>query len=251
MDNTKSTIQEKILQFTELYGKLLKDVDGIYEMSEEDKNIFNKLYEDILTQLLYSPGTLLYFKNPSEQKIAQTVINILYTNLDTDEIFDEITGGGYGGLLVNMVSDYIDRAKLLKPTFISINPQRTEFKYYFEEAMKAWLYGVDSASLILCASIIEDILKSELEKIDIDLAYNLKKRDNQIVGVRSVGLSKLIKNALDKKVFSFEDYKKAEQVIKLRNDVVHELKSSTYKESYNAIINTKTLVENLLSKQSF
>jgi hypothetical protein len=40
----------------------------------------------------------------------------MWETIDSDQIFKEITGGGYSGLLVNIIGDYTDRVKMLKPT---------------------------------------------------------------------------------------------------------------------------------------
>ena len=241
------TIQERILDFANLFGRILTTSNKI---SDEDKSLFEEIYQEIITELLYTPGMLLYYENTEDQKNAQALINYIYETLETNEMFDEITNGGYSGLLVNIISDYLKRAKLLKPAFISINPKNYEFKKYFVEAMRAWLYGADNAALILCASIIEDILKSELERIDINLAYRLKKKKDEIVEVRSVGLIKLIKNALDKNILDLNHYEKAIKIAELRHDAVHELKYPKYNEIYDSITNTKTIIENLLTRES-
>lgn len=248
MVNVKNSMQQKIINFADLYLKYLKDATGKEKMTVDDKTSLEELYEDILSDLLQSPGTLIYFENNAEKELAQLVVDLLYNNLNTDEMFEKLTGGGYKGLLVNIVADYIDRAKIIKPTFISINPENKEFKYYFEEAMRAWLYGADTASLILCASLLEDLLKSKLEKIDIDLAYKLKKRNGEIIGVKSVELKILINNALREGILDNEHHEKAHQIRNLRNDAVHELKSRNYHEVYKAIINTKIITEKIMSK---
>ena len=253
MGKKENTLQNKILKLAKIYVDLSKKSDSSqkFSFSDEDIDKFNKIYEEILSNLLNKPGMLLFFEDPNDQKIAKIVIDIIYENIDSDEIFDEMTGGGFSGLLVNILSDYIDRAKLLKPTFISLNPENEEFKRYFEEAMHAWLSGADRAALILCASIIEDILKNKLDKIDIDLAYDLIIQDGQIKGIKSIGLKKLIQNALNENIFSFEDYKKALNIVRLRNEIVHELKDVNFKETYNAIIDTKNLVEKLFSQKIY
>lgn len=197
---------------------------------------------------MWSPGTLIYFPDETERKAAQAMINMSWRTMKTDEIFDEMTSGGYSGLLVNIIGDYIDRAKMLRPTLISIDPQNTEFKEYFEEAMKAWLYVLNSSALILCCSIIEDILKTELYNIVPDLALDLEKDNKRLTEVRNKKMEILIDNAFKHEIISKAEKAKAHEISILRNDAIHSLEKISEKQTYKAILDTKELIEKILVK---
>src|SRR2546425_9172091 len=117
----------RVLRLLEICRDKFDFESNIFNMTDAEEKEFNSLWKSIVEGLMWSPGTLIYIPNEAERKAAKVFIDVIWKNEDTDDIFDEITGGGYSGLLVNIIGDYIDRAKILKPTFISINPENTEF----------------------------------------------------------------------------------------------------------------------------
>lgn len=227
MMNDNSPLAVKILELINIIRKSFDPERNALSSSEELGSQFSSLYESILNDLLWSPGILIYLKDPSELKAAQATIDLIWKMKDSEQILAEITGGGYSGLLVSIIGDYADRFKMLKPTFVSIRPDNTDFNVYFNEAMKAWLFGLDNASLILCFSILEAIFKQKLPK---------KK-------AKSHTLETLIDNAK----LNPEEKEIAHSIRKLRNDAVHGVRQASYKETYEALLNTKKLVEKLLS----
>src|SRR6266487_5813144 len=74
---------------------------NIFNMTDAEEKEFNSLWKSIVEGLMWSPGTLIYIPNEAERKAAKVFIDVIWKNEDTDDIFDEITGGGYSGLLVN------------------------------------------------------------------------------------------------------------------------------------------------------
>ena len=229
------SLQQRILKLVDIFRNLINPENLDFNVPENMKEEFENLWESIEEDLMWYPGTLIYLKDKSELKTAQVVIDAIWSGLDRDEIFDEMTGGGYAGLLVDIIGDYADRVKMLKPTFISINPKKSDFQIYFQEAMRAWLFGLNNSSLILCCSIIENTLTEELHKINIDL-------------VKTCPLEKLIDNAAKERLITFEEKNTAHEIRKLRNNSIHELHSISSKQTYDALINTKNLVEKLLSE---
>ena len=91
----------------------------------------------IVEELLWSPGKTIYLADESERKAAQVLTELIWRIQEPDELFDEMIGGTHTSLLVAVMQDYVERAKGLKPVFISINPSNTEFFSCYEEAMKA------------------------------------------------------------------------------------------------------------------
>ena len=128
------SLQERILKLVEIFRKSIDPKNLDFKVPENMKQEFENLWESIVEELVWYPGTLIYLKNKSELKVAQTIIDIIWSRLDKDEIFDEMMSGGYAGLLIDIIGDYADRVKMLKPTFISINPKNSDFQIYFQEA---------------------------------------------------------------------------------------------------------------------
>ena len=205
-----------------------------------------ELLMSIRRELVFSPGTLIFFKDPSELKAAEFVMDFIWDTMDSEEIWKEI-----GYLFVDLEEDYVDRAKKLKPILISINPQNTEFQTYFDEAMKAWLFGLNNSAIILCFAILEDILVSELRDIDPDLALELKRVDGKEKGVKNKKLAILIKNAFERNLVDDREYAILDELRTIRNNCIHHLIPVEEQKTYEVIIRTKEIVEKILSKYDF
>jgi hypothetical protein len=240
--NDSLLLPDRILRLLQIFRDGYNFENKSFNLNEDQKIEFNSLWKSIVEDLMWSPGTLIHIEDETERKAAQIIIDLIWKTKDVDEIFDEMTSGGYSGLLVNIIGDYIDRAKMLKPTLISINTQEIEFNRYFEEAMKAWLHGLNSSSLILCGSIIEDIIKTQLYNIDPNLALDVERK-----GKRNKKLFKLIDTAFSHHIIDNEGKETAHRIRILRNDAVHKLKTVSEKQTYRAILDTKELIEKILT----
>ncbi len=240
------TLQEKILSIVPIFIQLLRDEAS--DSSEIDSEQFNELFESILEYLVWEPGTLLYFEDPDDIPRAKFVTELIWKNADNERIFEEMTEGGYSGLLVNMVGDYLDRAKMLKPTFTSIYPEHSEFHVYYREAMRCWLFGMSNAAVILSNSLIELILYDRLSEISQELVVNLDYRNGNPC-VSKHKLKELIDNAKNEDLISYEETQAAHEIRKLRNRAVHEQRVISDKESFKVIEDTKIIAEKLGSIQ--
>ena len=232
--NDNSPLASKILELINIFRKSFNSEKGTLEIPMELKSKFSSLHESILNDLVWSPGTPIYLNDPSELKAFQTAIDVIWENVDSKLLFEEMTSGGYSGLLVSIIGDYTDRVKMLKPTFVSINPKDTDFYIYFNEAMKAWLFGLNNASLILCCSILETTLKQNLNKSRVE----------------NHRLETLIDKAAKAKLLNNEEKAIAHDIRKLRNNAIHGLCQVSYNNTFGAIMNTKKLVERLLAPVS-
>lgn len=241
-------VSERVLRLLQIFREKFDFENKVLDMDEDETNEFGSLYESIVEDLMWSPGTLIYIADESERRAAQTLIDMIWKTQDTDEIFEEMTSGGYAGLLVNIVGDYIERAKMLRPTLISIDPHDIEFTRYFEEAMKAWLYGLNTSSLILCCSVVEEMIRTQLYSIDPNLALDLEKRGRNVTGVRNKKLKTLIDTAYSHNIIDNGEKAIAHSIRKLRNSAVHNLRKVSDKETYQAILDTKKLVEKILTR---
>jgi len=237
---------------------LVKSIKGLVDLHKEYKSkattadSFLKYSEnvseyakEIVEHLMWHPGTLVYFEDLDLMNDAKEVIVELYRNMSSNELWHETFSGGYSGLLVNIIGDYIDRVKEIKPTFISIEPDN-QTRTYFQEAMNAWSFGLNSAPLILSCSILEAILKQILLKKDSKLVYDFGK-GKSFKDIKEKDLEALIENAKLKKILDNSEAKKAHKIRKYRNDAVHKLKQFSSEETYKTIIATKELIEKLLA----
>ena len=206
------------------------------------------MWRSIEWDLLGSPGQLIYIQDESEMKAVQTILDIIWKSTYSEALFDEMTGGKYTDFMVHMVEDYIDNAKMLKPTLISVDINKTDFKVYYNEAMQAWLFGLNNSSLILCCTIIEDILKTKLSDIDINLVIDIEKNGKQVIGWKNRELEKLINIAFDHKIIGLNERKIAHKLRALRNAAIHRLKTLNSSEVYKAILDTKEIIEKIFSQ---
>jgi hypothetical protein len=241
-----SSLEQRILDLLHLYIKLLEsDTQGIV-LAESDKNKFDELWRSIVEDLMWEPGKLIYVKNHSKTQAYKTMIDIIWKTHDSDEIFDELSSGGYSGLMVDIVSNYIDKAKVVKPIFVSVDPEISDFYVYFAEAMKSYFYGLNNSAIILSCSILEKLLKMKLSEIDDKLVYQLKTKDGKKPFILEFSLKKLINNAAKEKLITYEDRETAQNIRELRNDIVHKLTEVTNEQTFQTIIDTKDLIESLL-----
>jgi hypothetical protein len=241
--NTKS-LADNVSKLSSLFTDIFTEGQALMLSTSKMEEALN-LHHQIVEQLIWTPGALIYIEDKKTLQRSKAVMNFVWDSLDPDEIFSDVTAGEYSGLLVNVIGDYIDRAKMLKPTFISINPSHTEFQVYFEEAMKAWLFGLSNSALILCCTIFELLLKEKLSQKDSALVYK-SLNGNENKGIQQFSLDKLIKNAYGAKLLDKEDKIIATNLRKLRNNSVHKLESISDKQVYDVLIQTKELIEKLL-----
>lgn len=233
IDVSSEPIIQTIKRLTDLHKKYKMEnitANPFIEYSKEAKGL---AYE-IIESLICEPGKLLFFEDSTLINDAKDAVKDIWESIPSEDLWNEISSGGYKGLLVNIICDYIDRAKSLKPVFIAINPSN-QIKIFFREAMGAWLHGLDTASLILCCSIIEEMLEDiypKLSKIEKDKKGKLEALIDKATG----------------KIFDKAEAKKAHKIRTLRNNAVHKLKKSSKKDTYEAIFNTVSLIEKIYEK---
>lgn len=234
IDISSEPIIQAIKRLVDLHKKYKAEnvtANSFVEYSEEAEGL---AYE-IVERLIWEPGKLLYFEDTALINDARKAVKDLWDSLPSNELWQEISSGGYKGILVNIISDYIDRAKLLKPVFISIEPTN-QIKKYFREAMGAWLFGLNTAALILCCSIIEEMLETMYPKLT--KTEKEKKGKLEALIIKAKG-----------KIFNDIEAETAHIIRLLRNDAVHELKMPSKEDTYEAILNTALLIEKILKAQ--
>lgn len=200
------------------------------------------LRQAITMHLIRYPGTLVHFEDKQLTGEAIRAVNQLWASVQDRDIWDEIRYGDLGG---DIQVTYSLRAKRLRPTFISVTP-RQEVVSHYEQAMSAWLHGLDCAALILCCLIIEDLVKDKLFKKDPRLVYeSTRDRGLNPLG-REKDLAKLLRTARHESLLTQQGYRNAERIRRLRNGAVHRLKQIGEDQGFDAILDTKSLIEQLL-----
>ena len=199
--------------------KGLVDLHKEYKLKTSTPDSFLKYSDEvseyaqgIAEHLMWHPGTLVHFEDTELMNEAKNAIEELWKSLNYDKLSDEMFSGGFSGLMVNIVGDYIERVKMIKPTFITVKPNN-EIRTYFQQAMTAWSHGLNTASLILSCSILEAILKQVLLRKDPKLVYDTGK-GKSFKELKEKDLEVLIENARLKNIL---DDREAIKAVKIRN----------------------------------
>ena len=188
------------------------------------------LGREIIDAMISRPGSLVCFRNYHEMREAEKAIEILWEYWDFDQVVSELQFGGFGGLLGCLGDIYAARACLLRPTFTLLHP-KSEVRTYLSEAMRAWAHGLDVASVILCWSVIENLLRVKLTEANCELSSNRQK---------------WIATARERDWLDPETSTSANRIRKLRNALIHKPKKVSPRLVRDAIIETKEVVERLL-----
>lgn len=194
---------------------------------------------------MWNPGTLIYFEDSHLMEEAKNIITELWETIDYDDLSDEMFSGGFSGFMVNIICEYIERAKKIKPIFITVEPT-DEIRTFFQEAMNAWCFGLYTAALILSCSILESILKQQLLRKDPKFVYDID-NGKGFQNIKEKDLRTLIDNAKQAGLLDDIEIKKAQKIRESRNASVHKLRQYSSEETYDAIIATKELIEKLLT----
>ena len=250
---TAMSINELIVQLLELKAQPASAYTDVESMTESLSSQ-QRLEAQILDHILRHPGKFICIPEARKRTAAQEVVETLWKEEvdDNDEFYRLIHYGvPYGGNSpgrCDSISDglgttYHLRVRQLKPTFVS-NNLPADVRCCFEQAMEAWVRGLDSAALILCWSVLESLMKERLLNIDTDLVYQSAAPGSRCRKLRP--WPEIIKSAKNLGILNAEGAAAADDICKTRNNAVHELKDVTEDQSFRAITNTRWLLEFLV-----
>jgi hypothetical protein len=240
MESLNDTIDE--------IGRLLAPLilRQIESLSSEDSERLNGLIHEVQMSLLDKPGALIFEPNVERHEWNKIIIELVAKLMDEDQFLDEAIGGDLSCRLLDFADCYSERARMLRPAFVSVEPDTPEFKTYYAEAMSAWLYGLDTAALLICVSLLEDLLETVMAKIDAEFAYEFF-GGSQPIGVRKNKLEYLIDKALNLGIVNADHQSALHRLRKLRNRALHQLRPLSADESLSAIQTTRGITEHLLN----
>ncbi len=204
--------------------------------------------------LLKNPGTLIYSPDELESIFLPNLITQIWEEISN---IQEENGDEYCDLLghilsTNIIEDSIERAQKYPPQFILVNPEILDFNRYFEQAFKAYIYGLNGASCIIACSFLEMALKekmNEFELVPADLRWEVNdKGERKPIGV-CFNFSNIINKAYEEKIIDKNDRNTLHRIRKLRNDVIHENKEITSEKSLETIMQMKTVFEHLFKDE--
>ena len=237
-------LENKFKRYLELFIKIVDDViEGDKKLSEDESNEFNDICKNLIEYLITNPGWLIFVEDKEKIKAYRFGAEKLFELYTSEELYEEIMGEGFGGLMFDELDNYVYRAKKLSPTFISVRPDNKEFYSYYDEAMRCWLYGLNNSSIIITASLLENLLKDEINNLsqeEIQNVLKIFKSDDKYKGVE-------VNFAEIKCINAKSSNKSAHKLRKKRNKIVHTGISIDSDEALKLIINTKESFEELLN----
>jgi hypothetical protein len=246
------TISEKM-------SDLLKGLDELgYGEEYNQADNFDKFIElmtlrkEIFGEFVWNPGRVIKADNSEHAEHIRSMLSKFWLSLAEEEkIFDEMLSGGFDGILANIIGEYVERLKMVKPMVVCISPGDYHFDSFYSEAINAWLSGAGRAAVGLCGSILEEVLFTELSKIDREIALTFNVKGNSIASIQSLTLDKLITLAKKKGLISNQDADIAHSIRLLRNDILHEMKGTDDQETLEALDNTRKVIEAVLSGSNY
>jgi hypothetical protein len=223
---------------------LVQLIKGAIDLVKKGQSIdisqeYMEYAQQITEKLLLNPGKLIYFEDHELMREAETALNTIWSHIDEDESFRLL----HSAYMVSTTMDYIKRAIKLKPTLLSVKPDNL-ISVSFQSAIECWLFGLDSASLILCFSIIESLLKQKYPT----LLYKSDKvlKSFKVIRENERTIEEFIDYIASKDFIDNSIRQMIHDIRKLRNRATHKLKPITSDEAYTAIMNTKKIIEQLL-----
>jgi len=196
-----------------------------------------------------NPGGLIFIENKEKIEACRVAVEKLFELYTPDELYEEILEGGFGGLMFDELDSYAYRAKKLMPIFLSIKPENKKFYTYYNEAMKCWLYGLSNSSIIIIASLLENILKDRLKDFSQkELLYIIEilKADKKNRRVQ-INFENLIDIAEYKGILSNKSKISSHDLRDKRNKIAHNGYNINSDEALDLINNTKTIFEELFN----
>lgn len=223
----------------------LDESDSVKSDNEEEER-FNELVCEIMVSMIEKPGVLLFIKEESKRNHYKAIIDFVWKFVDSEKIYDSLSNENYETLHF-IAEDISKRVVKLKPTVVSTDPKYIEFSSYLNEAISAWLHGLNNASLILCFSVLENIMIDKLCQIKNEYVFELKNPSDP-KGVKSISFGAIIKKAHGEKLISGNQKNTLFRIKKKRNNAVHNMNSISSNESYTIIQETKEIIESILGE---
>lgn len=202
-----------------------------------------KLYDlqaKIIEVLLFSSDKPIFISDRKLKDVYDTLFSHLLNREDSEFLFDRLVSSGK---LVDIIGDYLDRFLNLKP-FLLFSTLPENVNILLSDAIRSYLYSCNRAAVILCGALLEEILTTELEKIDPILVYKSDNGDRP----HQIEMPIIIQNAIDNKLMDKKLKKNAKHINTERNDAVHNCKYSNDAITLKIIEKTKKIMENIYEK---
>lgn len=230
LDNLMTDYLKILLPYT-------KDDQSIPAYVEEK---LHDLQAEIIEILLFSADKPIFVSDKKLKDIFNQIIPYLLNSDDSQFLHERLDRTGKS---VDIVCSFLERFLNLKPFLLfSILPKNINI--LLSDAIHSYLYGCNRAAVILCGALLEEILTTELEKIDRNLVF---KNENGN-GPHQFKMPVIIQNAVDNSLMDKKFKKDAKHVNTERNDAVHNCKLHNDNDTLKIIEKTKRVMENIYER---
>jgi hypothetical protein len=241
-------METKLLRYLELLLKIMESVTNSKKLTALESGEFNNISKNLIEFLIINPGGLIFLEDTKKIKACKLAVEKLFELYTSDELYEEILEGGFGGLLFNELDSYAYRIKNLNPIFFSIKPKNKEFNIYYNEAMRCWLYGLSNSSIIIMASLLENILKEKLKKFSQKELLEILKNIKHIgKNKKQISFKDIIDIAKSKEIISKKSRVSADNLRERRNKIVHKGLDIDSDEALKLLNDTKNIFEKLFN----
>ena len=135
------------------------------------------------------------------------------------------------------IYDLTERLKKIRPTFLSIDYPDSEFKEYYNEALSAWLFGLNTASLIISWSFLEALIKNTVLLRSIQ-AY-------MAIIQMEIPQREFLAQLEEWQILNGSDLDDIDGLRRLRNKAVHETEPIDSNTAFEAIRKSRAIVEKI------
>lgn len=236
------SIKENILNLLQEYEKFSASGGTSEEYAKSSSKKKSLLLQEIIIGFAWNPGEFIFVKDEEEKDLLEHQFNEIWNYVE-DDIFDVIFWGEYPGSGLQdefaslVIYEVAERLKRIRPIFSSIIYPDSEFKEYYNEALSAWLFGLNTASLIICWSFLEALIRNTVHFRSIQAYMKISQMDNQ--------QEELLAQLKEWQILNGSDIHDINGLRKLRNKAVHETEPIDSSTAFKAIRKSRTIVEKI------
>jgi len=223
LDNVNDLLEKnghQILKESERLKQKEKQLSELPSLNE-----FLTIMNDISEYMITNPGTLIALPSMEMKDKYKEIMNAAFQYFDEDEFAMSLVDGHNLELNWDHWDTLVENALEVRPTFINIRFKQADFEPYFNEAMKAWSFGLYTAALIMTHSILEESLRFALYfKFGTELTDLYEIKGYEFRPSKSWRMYELTATAVDRKIIDKKQGDFIEEISIARNKTIHQLK---------------------------
>ena len=205
-----------------------------------------KQLKQLFKMNVWSPGEIVQVPPEAEKLANGIMLHMMYEfGYDEDTFVEYIYEEDHDKIWI-VIYSILERAMRLRPTVVSVDPNRYNFSDFNKEATRAWVYGFNRAAYVLCVTVIEDVLGGELISRQGHEALQLIYERDHVVGVGRSKMGNLLGQVVQCRIINREQAKDLRKLLSKRNRILHGLEEVGSKETLKAIQKTRGLIEYIL-----